>query len=378
MNLQHARQLRLWKREKAQAINVKEQKKQFQERAVQSYVNAATATSSRVQESLQMALQEGLQPQAAAAVEAAANKRARLEPDPPAAFCTLARELIMGLADSKMRAAPSSSTCWEMQANSNFATMGMILNQTTADSRDCGNYYYYYEVRLVTGGVAQIGWATAPSTATTETTAVAATGFRPSSDNGEGAGDDAFSWAYAPSRELYLHNGKEQSLIRSKSKKSGGGGPAVAGDVIGCAYSYPAPAKKGTVQFYCNGRLVGQEKNVDTESTGAMLYPAISCNQGEILELRVDRNTMSYLPPRAQPVGELLASPEVLDELDDDNDDKEEEEEEGKESPQGSKADTDNETNQDCKVPALEPEPTKPDPVVPSAPPIVVTPEPSI
>jgi hypothetical protein len=68
-------------------------------------------------------------------------------------------------------------------------------------------------------------------------------------------------------------------------------------------------------------------------------------------------------------VGELLAIPEVLDELD--NDDEKEEED----SPQDSKADEDDDMKQDSKVPALEPEPTKPDPVVPKAPPTVVTPE---
>lgn len=404
MNRQHARQLRLWKREKQAAVNVKEQKKQQTERDVQSYVAAAVSTSSRVQESLQTALQEGLLSQKQAAAKAAANvsnKRARLEPDPPVAFCTLAGELVMGLADSKTSATTSSSAtssstsspvCWQMQGTSNFATMGMILNKVNTNtatakasdssSTDNDNYYYYYEVRLVTGGLAQIGWATAPAapattvTATAAAAAAAATGFQPNSDNGEGAGDDAFSWAYDPSRELYLHNGKEQALKVKQRSGASGAGPAAAGDVIGCAYKYAEASKKGTVQFYCNGKPVGKEMDVATDtdsdtSTSIMLYPAISCNQGEILELRVDRDTLSYLPKGAQPVGELLASPEVLDELDDDDDDDKKVEE----SPQDSKLHEDNDRNLDSKVPALEPESTKAILVTLKASPTVVTPE---
>jgi hypothetical protein len=409
VNRNHRRQLSQWIRTKKAAAAAVEDKKVQHERSVQSYVNAASATSAKVSESLQTALQQGLREQqqaAAVAAAATANKRARLEPDPPAAFCTLAGELVIGLAAVDVATAgaatAAASTCWQMQGTSNFATMGMILNKPTMTSSsakaegkakvdpmdkntDCYDVYYYYEVRLVTGGQAQIGWAAAAGTGTDTTANIASAGFQPNSDDGNGVGDDAYSWGYDPSRQVYLHNGQEKDMkVDLKQKQSGDDSAvAVTGDVIGCAYQYDSntkdPKKKGIVQFYCNGKPVGQEIDVDvqmeqTQGNIVMLHPALSCNQGEILELRVDRDTLSYLPTGAQPVGELLASPEIVDE--------EEEPDEEKSSlslSQVNKKDNadNNDGNQDSQVPVLEPETTKPAAVskAPVAIAIAVTPQ---
>ncbi|CAF4600923.1 unnamed protein product, partial [Rotaria magnacalcarata] len=53
-----------------------------------------------------------------------------------------------------------------------------------------GNWYFC--VKLILGGAAQIGWAT--------------TGFTPMPDNSKGVGEDQFSWCYDGSRGICYHN----------------------------------------------------------------------------------------------------------------------------------------------------------------------------
>jgi len=320
---QQKRQQTLYKKwlwEKKATKEKKDTRKAWQEQQVQSYISQATVATERVQASLETALQQGL-------ATAAAKKRAHMQEtvvatvmDPPAALVTLTGEVVVVAAAQADKNTTAGS--WHLQTKSNFATAGMILVAAAPQTKSESNATsaVYYEVRLVTAGLAQIGWA------------MAAPGkFQPNDESGDGVGDCAHSWAYDPSQRLFLHNGKEKVWNDAPV--------ASAGDVIGCAHA------NGKMQFYCNGEPVGQEITVKTAKP---LYPAMSCNQGEILELRLDGECMSYLPVGACPVGELLA-PEAIPEDDDD----EKQLEESKPAADG-----------DSKGPILEPEVAKPAPIL--------------
>ena len=198
---------------------------------------------------------------------------------------------------------------WNIQGDSNFCTIGVLLQQLSLPK---GSQHLYYEVVLVTAtGVIQIGWAATTSTTTNATTSpISEQSFQPDSNNGDGVGDCQYSWGYDPTRSIKLHNSvtepyNEQDTISDDASLV----PASIvqpGDVIGCTYDL----SNGTICYSHNGRDLDMAFIVpQTDRTNMPLIPAISLNEGEQIELRLHPHQMRYLPKAGMAVGDILQKP---------------------------------------------------------------------
>ena len=159
---------------------------------------------------------------------------------------------------------------WKVQSKSDFGTMALVLEKNPSGKT------LYWEVELEQGGLAQIGWADLSV-------------FRPDSEEGNGVGDDKGSYGYDGSRKQKFHAGKEESYGKTKWK---------AGDTIGCIY------KTGKLRYTLNGKdNLGVAFEVPKD---AVLVPAVSCNQGQILDIRTASSQMKHLPDGYTAVGDLM------------------------------------------------------------------------
>mmetsp|Transcript_1009 Transcript_1009/g.2223 ORF Transcript_1009/g.2223 Transcript_1009/m.2223 type:complete len:405 (-) Transcript_1009:32-1246(-) len=175
----------------------------------------------------------------------------------------------------------------KIQSKSEFMTAVYVLErQGEVQSSSVGSYYY--EVTLVTGGLAQIGWACLMDGSDGKHSG-SASGFEPSNDLGDGVGDDASSFAVDGSRGLKFHGGEDWNFpIEWK-----------AGDRLGCKLttknSDPKQAGSGStsISFALNGKDLGV---AFTDIASKPLVPAFSCNQDEILELHLTKEDCKYYP----------------------------------------------------------------------------------
>jgi hypothetical protein len=265
------RQFHVWKREQQAKKDQQQAARELQERQVQSYLQSTEATTARVQESVLSALEEGLR-----------KKKQKLM-DPPSAIWTLSGD-----------ASLAYDSAWVMTSQSNFCTVGILLQPTKNK--------LYFEVGLRSNGIVQVGWATPR--------------FRPESSNGDGVGDCKNSWAYDPSRTIKLHKETVHEYGPDRHWK--------AGDTVGCLYD----PSSGKITFSYNGVDLGVAFEVQERT----LFPAVSCNPGEAVELRIYSDEMQFRPKEATPIEKVLATEDVTW-LDDDADegegelDKEEEHE---------------------------------------------------
>lgn len=269
------RQYRLWKRAQEQSQAQRRHDRELRESRVQHYVDQAAQATASVQASLQSALQEGLVQQQQQQSNAKRQKRER---DPPSALLTLTGDVVL---------ATNENDIWQIQTKSNFGTVGIVLDTARLQQRQSDDekaYSYYWEIRLVTGGLCQVGWADGS--------------FAPRSETGDGVGDDGHSYAYDGSRGIVLHDGASASY---------GGRDAVmwtSGDVVGCLWHRAS----GVLRFFHNGIDLGEAYRTDPR---VMLFPAASCNPDEILELHLHRSEMVHFPQQQQeqhviPVGDVL------------------------------------------------------------------------
>ena len=260
------RQFHQWKKEQEAKAVAANERRRVQEAQVQSYLQAAQDASSQVQSNLKSALKEGLQ-----------AKRQKVEPDPPTALLTLA-------GDDVTLAFHADHNAWQMQSpSSNFCTVGIILRHDVKEAA------LYYEIMVETGGLVQVGWAS--------------TAFRPSSEAGDGVGDCSHSWAYDGSRQIKLHGESSESYYGESWK---------AGDIVGCLYNI----KSGEISYSLNGKDMGVAFKVTHERQGESdesksIFPAISCNPSEIVELRLIGGDLEHQPAGSVPVGDVLATEDV-------------------------------------------------------------------
>ncbi|CAF3719514.1 unnamed protein product [Rotaria sp. Silwood1] len=91
---------------------------------------------------------------------------------------------------------------------------------------------WYYCVKFLLGGQAQIGWAT--------------NGFNPVPDNLQGIGDDQYSWSYDGSQGVCHHN--QQSSFHDEIRWN-------ADDVCGCGIEIDG--ENTTIKYWLNGQLLG-------------------------------------------------------------------------------------------------------------------------
>ncbi|KAE9344761.1 hypothetical protein PF008_g9075 [Phytophthora fragariae] len=163
-------------------------------------------------------------------------------------------------------------------------------NFGTAAARHCcavTKGKWYYEVRLVTTGVVQIGWADST--------------FEANSETGDGVGDHERSWAYDGARKVKWNGGKDEGYATGESWSKN--------DVIGCMLDLD----EGTVAFTRNGVDLGVAfRNVKHTSSDQGFFPAISVEQTEILLVNIGSQPFMYEAPGFEPVIDALEA-ETLD-----------------------------------------------------------------
>ena len=289
--------LRRWRREQAAAKAIKNEQREIQERQVASYVQKADSATAKLENTLSAALQQGL----ATKEKEAAAKRLKTHPSPPTALLTLSGDAVLAQSED--------SGLWRIQSDSNFCTVGIVLdNKMVLGGDDNADRppVLYYEIGLETDGIVQVGWATNT--------------FKPDSENGYGVGDCRNSWGYDGSRSIKLHNEITEPYHRCGSEEGGEGGPSwKAGDVVGCSFD----CLTGEISYSINGKNAGVAfQNVP----GTSVFPALSCNPGEVVELRLTAAELQHCPATAVPVGDAMTTNEVtLDSLLDDLGSEEEE-----------------------------------------------------
>lgn len=133
---------------------------------------------------------------------------------------------------------------------------------------------YYYEVRLETDGVMQLGWA--------------AEAFSPREDEGDGVGDDGHSWSFDGCRRFAWHGGDATSY--------GGEEPWRPGDIVGCALD--SIARK--IWFSRNGSRLGVAFEDLPETTSFLA--ALSLEDEEALRVVLDRKHLAHLPEGYEPL----------------------------------------------------------------------------
>ncbi len=243
-----------------EALKKKEQEVVYQN-SMTHYLEQATAATETIQKSIPDAIQQGL------AAAAASKKRklpmegaAQLENAEPNSLVTLSGDMVVDSPDLS-----TASSGIKIQSKSDFGTAVLILDHAAVDQTSI----LYYEVTLVTGGLAQIGWASI----------MGEIPFAPSDDLGDGVGDDSASFAVDGSRQLKFHAGIEEAYPLKWKE----------GDRLGCSVN----AKEGTIGFTINGVDCGRAFQFDKE---LVLVPAFSCNQGQILQLHTTKADCKFFP----------------------------------------------------------------------------------
>lgn len=207
------------------------------------------------------------------------------------------------------------------------------MNQFTTSNY---NYiYFYYEVGILTDGIVQIGWSIPEK-------------FQPNSESGDGVGDCQYSWSIDVGRCIKLHNGISQpynsndvvgSNNRFSTLEDAAAAPAEPKQrtmdiessssnkndpitIVGCLWNYSSRS----LSFSINGvdwgtafQIVEQKEtpanvvNNDDSSNDAnnksaatkdeesadsipIIFPSISCNENEIVELRLYKEQFQYPP----------------------------------------------------------------------------------
>ena len=264
------------KQAQKEALKKKELENVYQN-SMTYYLEQATNATESINKSIPDAIQQGLK-------AAASSSKKRQRPiEPPIPVNNVEPNSLVTLSgDVVVEDSSPTQTGMEIQSKSDFATAVLFLDRAAADQKST----LYYEVTLVTAGLAQIGWATL----------VGVTPFAPNNDIGDGVGDDEGSFALDGSRQLKFHAGKEMPYPLSWNK----------GDRLGCYLN----VKEGTIGFSLNGEEYGIAFELDEALN---LVPAFSCNEGEILQLHTTRSDCKYFPENDDvvAVGELVIAPAI-------------------------------------------------------------------
>ena len=297
-----------------------EEERRILDESLKLYVGKTTEASENIQHSIGNAIQQGLQAQKAAAAAQHAKKRKRhadvlqQQEQPildanqqPSSLVALSGEVVVEDSSEQVGKTKKGSTTrtLQMQSKSDFATAVYVLDQKQQPKQTL-----YYEIELVTGGVAQIGWANLVSNGNDgqgigKSIAATIPVFEPNNDEGDGVGDDASSFAFDGGRHLKFHGGSEE--------RYGGGEKTAAwkaGDIVGCLYN----ATEGTIAYSLNGQDFGIAFKLTPQQQQSMvLFPAVSCNEGEILTWRVREGECQHFPSNATAVHDLTVVPSKSD-----------------------------------------------------------------
>jgi hypothetical protein len=263
------RQFQSIEREQKKLKDARRDKDQEMQNSIAHYVNQSNSAAESIQKSIPDAIRQGLESKKRKLLEQQQQEPSLLPfalQDQPNSLCTLSGDVIV--VDETKQQSPL-----QIQAKSEFGTVCLVLDREIKDQT------LYYEVKLLTGGLSQIGWASL----------LGDTPFAPNNDLGDGVGDDSSSFAFDGSRSLKFHAGTEDAYGQSWK----------VGDMLGCQYE----AATGRISYSLNGKDLGV---AFTTTPNRSLFPAISCNQGELLEVRARKEECDHLPDNAVPVQELL------------------------------------------------------------------------
>lgn len=189
---------------------------------------------------------------------------------------------------------------------------------------------YYYEIGLITPGIIQIGWYQKQQNQNSSLIDM----FQPNSDNGDGVGDCQYSWSIDYSRFIKLHNSTtepygddgnndcKRSATSDNVKENNTDSLLVDADknnssssvmnsvrtVVGCLWNvstnelfYSFNGIDAGVAFQLPKSYQTEEENKEVNVKNehqqqVLLFPSISCNQDEIMELRVCDHQFQYKP----------------------------------------------------------------------------------
>jgi hypothetical protein len=294
------RQFRQMEREDQKRAALKKEQEEIHQKTMVHYLTTTTALSESIQQDLGDAIKQGLINAAAASKTAKKRKLPNItakttpddvetgfsQDDQPSSLVSLTGDVV--IIDDSSR----GSSSVQLQSKSEFMTAVLVLDGTTS-ATPATNLSCYYEITLVTGGLAQIGWACLSNDTAT---------FKPNNDTGDGVGDDGNSFAVDGSRGLKFHNGQEWPF--SVNWK--------AGDCLGCLLENSSN-EESTISFSLNGKDVGVAFTTKLKD----LVPAFSCNEGEILEVHTSRADLKHFPankPNLVAVKDLLQENECVKE----------------------------------------------------------------
>ncbi|OQR95028.1 HECTdomain (ubiquitin-transferase) domain containing protein [Achlya hypogyna] len=134
-----------------------------------------------------------------------------------------------------------------------------------------GGGRWFYEIRIGTSKVIQIGWVLP--------------GFDPNPESGLGVGDDSFSYAYDGRRKKKWFCGRNEEYCKQMCK---------AGDVVGCMLDLDA----GTMTFYLNGVSLGVAfSELERDILHGGYAPACSMDGGESVWFNFGATPFAYPPP---------------------------------------------------------------------------------
>ncbi|CAJ1965878.1 unnamed protein product [Cylindrotheca closterium] len=251
------RQFQKLNQEALKEAEMKKERDDLYQKSMTLYLDKATRETETLQEEIPDAIKQGLKARNA--------KKRKYAEEPlvidqnPSALCTLSGDMVLVENEEKGSA--------QIQSKSEFATAVFVLDQLPAE----GAQLIYYEVTLVSGGLAQIGWACL----------VGEQRFFPNSDLGNGVGDDVSSYGIDGSRSLKFHGGSEDKCdIQWK-----------AGDRLGTFFN----SKNKSIWFAVNGSKPKKVFQL-SEDMKDTLVPALSCNLGQVLELHTGRQDCKFFP----------------------------------------------------------------------------------
>jgi len=274
---------------------MKKEKDEAYQKTMTHYLDQTNSVSESVQKNLSDAIKQGLAKKKqtisskSTTINAAnpnpSNKRKRTETSTMEDVSTYfpdgdeqPNSLVSITGDVAVEATPGTDSV-KIQSKSEFMTSVYVMETNGGGEKSSLPGSYYYEVTLVTGGLAQIGWACIVNDSNNGNSSA----FTPNNDLGDGVGDDASSFAVDGSRGLKFHGGEEWKFpIQWKP-----------GDRLGCQWNMNHDKENGSMAFTLNGKDLGV---AFTETGSKCMVPAFSCNQDEILELHLTKADCKFFP----------------------------------------------------------------------------------
>ena len=274
-----AKQERGWRREAERWVDTKlkeeestERNKGVRERAVLDYVQTGEKRGAEDQAKLTHSIFEGLKKRR----KTVSNDGTDIvdSENPPflndIAFSsssymyTLSGDLIV----EEGKNGHSSGIC--VHSKSEFATGSILINPEKRQPETKNLDGVYYEVKLITGGVAQIGWATRLG---------GELAFKPNSSTGDGVGDDKESFGFDGCRSLIFHNGIEKEYgVKANQAGNDQLGMWQEGDILGCCLNGSA------ISYTLNGHNLGIAFNQEGQEAR---YPVFSLNENEVISVNI-------------------------------------------------------------------------------------------